>query len=310
MRARQEAQHRLVESLLLVSNFSHVATYDNEGESKSDFVLPMTINKGHLIMMKRSMLLALFCLALVPTAVFAQVFTTSLSGANEPDGGDPDGTGIAVVAINGTTVNYLITAQNLSTITAAHIHRVSTSKVEIPLNPVFNNGVAIGSVSNAAQSLIDEIVANPSAFYVNIHSSEKPGGAIRGSLAGGAGISGQDVASACVDSDSALCLDGGRFRVETSWRTSDGKTGSGHAVRLTGDTAYFWFFSSNNVEMTVKVLNACSISTSHWVFASGLTNVQVVLKVTDTSTGKTRTYTNPNGTPFVPVQDTSAFACP
>ena len=57
----------------------------------------------------------------------------------------------------------------------------------------------------------------------------------------------------------------------------------------------------------VKVLDACSFAGSTWVFAAGLTNVEVVLTVTDTVTGATRRYRNPKGTAFAPVQDTSAF---
>jgi hypothetical protein len=35
------------------------------------------------------------------------------------------------------------------------------------------------------------------------------------------------------------------------------------------------------------------------------------LTVTDTQTGTIETYTNPQGTPFEPIQDTNAFAtCP
>jgi hypothetical protein len=47
------------------------------------------------------------------------------------------------------------------------------------------------------------------------------------------------------------------------------------------------------------------------VFAGGLTNVQVVLRVVDTETTAVRHYFNPQVTPFQPVQDTTAFAtCP
>jgi hypothetical protein len=41
-----------------------------------------------------------------------------------------------------------------------------------------------------------------------------------------------------------------------------------------------------------------------------LTNVSVTLTVTDTVTGAVRTYTNPQGTAFAPIQDTNAFVCP
>ena len=269
--------------------------------------------------MKRSLILYLSLLLLVP--VFAsgqQVFTTTLLGANEPDGGDPDGIGAATIVISGTTVNYMVTANNLSTITGAHIHRLSTRSIVVGFPNNFVNGVLVGSISGADTALLNEIIANPGAFYVNVHSSEKTGGAILGNLAGGMqttsgtpGIAGQETAAACTEpNDAVLCLNGGRFKTEVTWRTSSGTTGAGHGIKLTNDSGYFWFFNNQNVEMIVKVLNACSIGSNLWVFASGLTNVQVTLKITDSTTGKTRTYSNPNGLAFLPIQDTSAFVCP
>jgi hypothetical protein len=87
-------------------------------------------------------------------------------------------------------------------------------------------------------------------------------------------------------------------------------TGNGQAVSLTGDTGYFWFFSTSNVEMVVKVVSGCTFNSRYWVFAGGLTNVNVVMTVTDTQTGAVKTYVNPQGTAFQPIQDTNAFVCP
>ena len=110
--------------------------------------------------------------------------------------------------------------------------------------------------------------------------------------------------------DSRLCLSDNRFQVEARWSTGAG-SGAGQAVRLTPDTGYFWFFDATNVEVVVKVLNACGFNQRFWVFAGGLTNVQVRLTVTDTQTGVVKTYDNPQGRAYQPVQDTSAFAtCP
>src|SRR5436305_1038981 len=125
-------------------------------------------------------------------------------------------------------------------------------------------------------------------------------------LTGPAAASGEK--SACVPGATRLCVDGSRFEVTASWKTPDGHTGSGPAVALTADTGYFWFFSSTNVEVMVKVLDACSVNRKFWVFAGGLSNVQVDLAVRDTTTNTTRTYHNPQGTAFRPVQDTNAFA--
>jgi hypothetical protein len=99
--------------------------------------------------------------------------------------------------------------------------------------------------------------------------------------------------------------------VEATWQTSDGTTGAAHAVRLTDDSGYLWFFAASNVEVIVKVLNACALNSRYWVFAGGLTNVRTVITVTDSETGMLKSYTNPQGTAFQPIQDTSAFqTCP
>jgi len=108
-----------------------------------------------------------------------------------------------------------------------------------------------------------------------------------------------------------MCLNEARFAVSAAWATNDGKSGQGTAVPLTSDTGYFTFFSSTNVEAVVKVLNACTQNSRYWVFAGGLTNVNVVLTVRDTKSGAVRTYTNPINTPYQPLQDTNASAtCP
>ncbi|HEY2294729.1 MAG TPA: serine protease [Thermoanaerobaculia bacterium] len=112
----------------------------------------------------------------------------------------------------------------------------------------------------------------------------------------------------CVPGDTTLCLGaGGRFKVEATFDTGS-QQGQAQAVKLTDETGYLWFFSASNVELVVKVLDACSYNQRFWVFAGGLTNVQVTLTVTDTVKGTVKTYNNPQGTAFQPIQDTGAFA--
>ncbi|MCG8460297.1 MAG: spondin domain-containing protein [Holophagales bacterium] len=108
-----------------------------------------------------------------------------------------------------------------------------------------------------------------------------------------------------------LLLQGGRFTVTAEWENRDGTRGVAMPEPLTADTGYFWFFDANNVEAVIKVLDACAINGHFWVFAGGLTDVEVELVVTDTLTDTTRTYTNDLDNPFQPIQETSAFAtCP
>ena len=116
----------------------------------------------------------------------------------------------------------------------------------------------------------------------------------------------------CVPTIETLCVGNGRFSVSADWTTPDGQSGHGNAMKLTNDSGYFWFFQSSNTELVVKVLNGCGIDNAYWVFAAGLTNVQVVLNVRDEATGATYTNTNPQGVAYVPIQATGAFptSCP
>jgi hypothetical protein len=106
-----------------------------------------------------------------------------------------------------------------------------------------------------------------------------------------------------------LCLGDRRFEVQATWE-ADGQAGKGQAGEVRRDTGRLSFFSPGNVELVVKVLDACALDGRFWVFAGGLTNLRVTLTVTDTTTGAVRTYENPAGTAFKPIQDTAAFACP
>lgn len=104
----------------------------------------------------------------------------------------------------------------------------------------------------------------------------------------------------------------GRFQITATWRT---RSGSGVAAfaPLTADSTSLSFSNPDNVEAVVKVLDACTQQQrpSYWIFAAGLTNVEVALTVLDTEIGVGKTYTNPLGQPFAPILDTSALpTCP
>ncbi|HEX6201476.1 MAG TPA: vanadium-dependent haloperoxidase, partial [Thermoanaerobaculia bacterium] len=120
-----------------------------------------------------------------------------------------------------------------------------------------------------------------------------------------------EAATSC-EPTTQLCLGGGRFAVSATWRTAVGGSGVGHPVTINDRSGAFWFFQEDNIELDVKVIDACVPEFERfWVFAAGLTDVEVELTVTDTQEGRTRTYFNPQGKAFAPVQDTDAFAtCP
>jgi ELWxxDGT repeat protein len=115
-----------------------------------------------------------------------------------------------------------------------------------------------------------------------------------------------DGGPACQPSDAWLCLLGSRFRVEAAWRDGQGRSGAGHAVALTADTGWFWFFGPDNVEVVLKVLDGRQLDGHVWVFYGALSDVEYELTVTDTQTGVTRRYDNPPGQ-LASVADTHAF---
>ncbi len=116
--------------------------------------------------------------------------------------------------------------------------------------------------------------------------------------------------ASCVDDDTTVCLYGGRFKVKASYKDYSGASGVGHAVKLTPDTGYFWFFSSSNVEAIAKIVNFCGSATNNYgIYAGGMTDLEVHLYVTDTEKGTYREYVNPLGKGFSLLSD-GPFQCP
>ena len=110
----------------------------------------------------------------------------------------------------------------------------------------------------------------------------------------------------------SLSLKQGRFRAEATWRTADGATGTAKAAAPAADgSGLLWFFSPDNWELLVKVIDGCGFNNRYWVFAAGTTNVAYTLTVTDTRTGRIVRYENPLGQRSPAVTDINAFAtCP
>lgn len=97
----------------------------------------------------------------------------------------------------------------------------------------------------------------------------------------------------CVD-QYTLCLLNGRFQVRINWvNYNDNTTGRGIAIHLSGDSGYFWFFSDTNIEVVVAMLNGCAVNGNFWVKYGALTDVEYHMTVTDTVTGRVKTYDNP-----------------
>ncbi len=118
-----------------------------------------------------------------------------------------------------------------------------------------------------------------------------------------------DPPSACGSDPRALCLGGGRFRVEATFADFAGAGGVAQAVSIPGsDSGLFTFFDPSNWEILVKVLDACGVNQRFWVFAGATTNVEYTLTVTDTVTGARKEYRNSLGVASPAITDTDAFA--
>jgi len=101
------------------------------------------------------------------------------------------------------------------------------------------------------------------------------------------------VSGSCTADATHLCLTGNRFRVSMQWTNyNNGVTAAAHAVPFAGETGFFYFDDSNNLELMVKVHNACTGYGHYWVFAAATTNVGYTLTVRDTLTGETHQYSN------------------
>jgi ELWxxDGT repeat protein len=175
--------------------------------------------------------------------------------------------------------------------------------------------VYTGAVSDVAYWVtVFDTVAGESVTYENQQGSQcgvgdvgaLPEDAERAGLFGLLGplppadppVSGEGNASeTCVPTDTRLCLQDGRFAVEVDWESplAAPVEGRGHAVPATADSGYFWFFSPENVELVVKVLDARAINAHYWVYTGALSDVAYTVKVTDTLTGAVRTYDNAEG---------------
>lgn len=121
----------------------------------------------------------------------------------------------------------------------------------------------------------------------------------------------------CEPDESTLCLMDDRFEVRVEWQAGDA-SGVGRMDPLPGgESGKAWFFSPENIELVVKMLDArCAAGPddtggAFWVFYGALSNVQYRIQVLDTQTCSERIYFNPDGE-LASVGDTFAFpeACP
>lgn len=130
-----------------------------------------------------------------PATAAPTTLETSLTGAAEvPGPGDTDAFGAAEIKINvkKEKVCFTLVVLDLTLPTAAaHIHEGEVGvagdivvTLEAPAEIAGSGvGLATGCVRNQPRPLLRDIKNNPDQYYVNVHTSDFPAGAVRGQLA-------------------------------------------------------------------------------------------------------------------------------
>lgn len=140
--------------------------------------------------MKKSLLfVALLAVALVLQAKDGgRKFIVQMSGAEEAPGpGDEDGSGTAILRLNPGTgqVCFSLFVEDITLpATAAHIHLAPVGDpgpVVVGLAAPDASGFASGCVSADREGIL-AIIENPADYYVNVHNTDFPAGAVRGQL--------------------------------------------------------------------------------------------------------------------------------
>lgn len=138
-----------------------------------------------------SLALALLVLGGMAYRAFAQggaPRVTTLSGMTEVsiDGqlyaGDPDGLGAAAIWINHGQgqLCWEVSYGNITEPFIAHIHQAEAGAVGIAV--VTLDPIASGCTTAVDETLLKDLIQNPQSYYINIHTPDFPGGALRGQL--------------------------------------------------------------------------------------------------------------------------------
>lgn len=113
-------------------------------------------------------------------------FVVELTGEAEvPGPGDPDGSGTATLRVNPgqQEICYSIEVTDIQPATVAHIHEAdadSAGPIVVSLEAP-TSGLSSGC-ADVDRALARDILRSPDEYYVNVHNTEFPAGALRGQL--------------------------------------------------------------------------------------------------------------------------------
>ena len=128
-----------------------------------------------------------------------EVFVTTLSGSNEVPARSTGASGASQIIIDGDRVHYSVEIDDINNVFAAHIH-TAASGVNGPVRVTFFNTAQSTALSTADKHILAEgtftaadvagisfadllAAIRAGNTYVNVHTTQFPGGEIRGQLA-------------------------------------------------------------------------------------------------------------------------------
>jgi CHRD domain-containing protein len=144
-------------------------------------------------------IVALAGAAILATAVLAEGSPTAeagrpavrlarLTGEREVPTGDLDGTGLSTVIVHparGQVCFAIVVDDIVLPAIGAHIHKAPAGvagPIVVPLTPPDADGTSAGCVEGVDRQLLTAIKRHPRQYYVNVHTTDFPGGAVRGQL--------------------------------------------------------------------------------------------------------------------------------
>ncbi len=225
-------------------------------------------------------------------------------GGNEDDSGDGDGSGDAGGAVR---ASFTLDAPCADGLCRARTG-VPVSFLDRSSGAVTSRNWSLGDGTTSRGRSLEHAWSVPGFYTVSLTvSGHGPSSTVSRKLL----VVAADPVGTCAADGETLCLQDSRFSVTMDWWTEDGaagRRGPGKVVHEgTNDSGLFWFFSSVNWELLVKVLDGCSVNGRMWVYGASATTLGYVLMVTDTVTGAVQEYRNEPGRQAEAFTDSAAF---
>jgi plastocyanin len=169
----------------------------------------------------------------------------------------------------------------------------------------------VGSAAAGATSFTDSGLPGGTTFQYRIRAVAADGSSAVSGIAAGAT---DGPATPCDETRPALCLAGGRFEATVEWNPSAAGAGRESKRAMLPDspnTGLFALSPEDEPQLVLSVLDRCAVNGRYWIYFAAVGDVESMVKVRDTQTGRTRVYFNPGGRAPAPVHDVDAFAaCP